>query len=151
FQRLGVVEPVVFATAVAGRDEEVAFGAELELAAVVVGGFGVGDRQQVVGDAEQRGAAGRDQFGNVDFAGRVLRVGDVEAAAAFEVGREGDREQPALAFAEAAGRAADDFRQVGEVGDDAAFDLLDQPGALDDEEPFGVAGGGGDVDRFREI
>jgi hypothetical protein len=94
----GVVVYVAGSAAIPGRDVEEAVRPELQLAAVVVVLARVGDDQ----DLASRPDRGLDQGTRVplelvdlDVAGGV-RVADVEAARLPVVGREGDREQPAL-------------------------------------------------------
>jgi hypothetical protein len=148
---LGVVEFVVAPAAVAGGDVEGAVGAELELAAVVVGGLGVVDFQQL----HERRRVGAfavwlgGQFGDVDGAVDVVGVVDEEPPVFLEFRREGDRQQAALAAAAAA--AADDGAEVGELTGHAPFEQLNLPFALDHEEPAGEFGVGGDVDRLVEF
>ena len=150
FGVLAVFEGIAAAAAVAERDVEVAVGAELELAAVVVGFLGVADAEDRF--ADRRAAAGiRAKGVEVDVAfgpaglGRA-GVGRVDAAAAFEVGGWRDREHAPLDFA-----AADQFGQVEELArvgggafDDLAF-------ALDDQQPFRVGRARGDVDGLVEF
>src|SRR5690606_24033606 len=76
---------------------------------------------------------------------RAVRVVDVEALGGAVVGREGDREQAALAA------VADPAAQVEEGAGAAAAAQGDDPARLlDDEEEAGEAGRAGDVDGLAE-
>ncbi len=146
-ERLPVTVGVVASAAVAGRDVQVAVGAEVQVAAVVV-------VAQAVLDLQDERALRRRDVGiggavpqvDPDVSARVGRVG-VEAARRRVVRRERHREQPALA----AGRelAARD-REEGRGERDAVSDDADRAPALDDEQARGVAGRCGEVDRRGE-
>ena len=141
-------------SAVPDRDVEHPVGAELELAAVVVGGTRVGAR-----DVENRtlaGGVGDVRVGAdvelvdvvvVDRAtgvGSVTRVEDVEEPVRGVVRVERHREQTPLSL------LADPAVDVEELRGDAVVEHLDRATALDHEQSR-VARGRGGVDRRGEV
>ena len=107
----------------------------------------MGDLDHVAARAGRRpGRRAASEFVDPDVAGPVDVI-DVEAPAGRVVGREGDREQPALAF------EGDELRDVEERPAEAPAvpHDLDPAALLDDEEQLRGAGGAGHVDRAFEV
>jgi hypothetical protein len=150
FGVLAVFEGISAAAAVAERDVEVTVRAELELAAVVVGFLGVADAEDLL--ADRRATAWVRPEGievNVAFgATRLGRagIGDVDAAAAFEIRRRSDREHPPLDFT-----AAHEFGQVEELPSSGGPGFKDLAIAFDDQQPLRVGRARGDVDGLAEF
>ena len=131
---LAVVVGVALAAAIPDADVQIAFGAELELAAVVVGLGVVVDREHgacAAGLSAVRVPARAPVLDDPDVVGGV-RVVDVEAPARRVVGREGHRQQSLLS------RGCVDLRGDVEegTGPAPAVDQDDDASrALDHEEP----------------
>ena len=144
-QRVRVLRVVGIAPAVARAHVQEAVRPEVELAAVVVLRVAVVDSE----DRTQRGGVGAVRvrralaLEHLQITQRLLQGQEhVEAPARREVGREGDREQPALRVAA--------LRARGDVQERAAADDLHDAGALDHEHSR-VVRRGGDVHRTREV
>ena len=146
-EALGVALGIVLRAAVPGGQVEHPVPAEQELAAVVVLGLVVLDRQD---------RAARGQVAAVGAGGaatelvelkvvRLVGVVGEHAAAGRVVGREREREQALLAVG---GR--DQRAQVEEVAHLGAGAQLDDAGLLDDEEPVGLACRRGHGERLIE-
>ena len=122
--------------AVTDGDVKVAVGPELHHAAVVVGGLlGQGDQQPALGAVDRVGIGGRAAIlDHPDVPVPVVEV-RVDETARRVVGRERDREEPLLAFAD------DDAAQVEERIrlHDAVLDQRHEPVLLHDQQPRGVA------------
>ena len=137
---------------VAGRQPQLPVGTELELAAVVVAGLVVADREQQPAARRVRDVRGWPSavLAHLQLAGRrgrrrVRARGqiDVEAAGAGVIRREGDRQQPAL------GGVVE--RDRGEIEERPAAQPLHAPRALGDVDAPRVTRGGGGVGRTREV
>jgi hypothetical protein len=97
---LSVLIRVAAAAAVAGADVQVSVGAELELAAVVIGEGRVGELDhRAAGARIGGGRAGAAELVDPVDVPAVGRVIDVEATRPLVVGRKGHREQSLLAAA----------------------------------------------------
>ena len=122
--------------AVTDGDVKVAVGPELHHAAVVVGSLlGQGDQQPALGAVDRVGIGSRAAIlDHPDVPVPVVEV-RVDETARRVVGRERDREEPLLAFAD------NDAAQVEEgIGlHDAVLDEGNEPVLLHDEQPRGVA------------
>ena len=136
---------VAAAAAVAEADVEQVVGAEEQQAAVVVG-LGLLLGEQLARRARVRPVLARAAV--LDDPRVALQVGvvDVEAPAGGVVGREGHRQQAALAARRrSCARVEERLRELAAAAHDA-----DAPALLDDEHAPGVAGRRGHVERAVE-